>query len=124
MYAETTRPAKLLVVDYFRLWNTGDLSLAEGLIAPGFVNHADPTVTDTESLRQAVVRMRADDPTLHVFVDALLGGRGMVTAVGRVVNSRVGEPSVWNSVWTFRMDGPIAEIWRHRDAPPAADRTE
>ncbi|MCU1420864.1 MAG: hypothetical protein JWN36_515 [Microbacteriaceae bacterium] len=123
MYAETTRPAKLLVVDYFRLWNTGDLALAEGLIAPGFVNHADPSVTDTETLRDAVVRMRTDDPALHVFVDALLGGRGMVTAVGRVVRGRAGEPAVVNTVWTFRMDGPIAEIWRHRDAPVAAERT-
>jgi hypothetical protein len=124
MYVETTRPAKLLVVDYFRLWNTGDLALAEGLIAPGFVNHADPSVTDEETLRQAVVRMRADDPCLHVFVDALLGGHGMVTAVGRVVQRRHNEPAVMNTVWTFRMDGPIAEIWRHRDPPPAAERTE
>ena len=124
MYAETTRPAKLLVVDYFRLWNTGDLALAEGLIAPGFVNHADPSVTDEETLRQAVARMRTDDPSLHVFVDALLGGRGMVTAVGRVVRGLAGEPAVVNSVWTFRMDGPIAEIWRHRDAPAAGERTQ
>ncbi len=124
MYTESTRPAKLLVVDYFRLWNTGDLALAEGLIAPGFVNHADASVTDVESLRAAVVRMRAADPSLHVFVDALLGGRGMVTAVGRVVSSRVGEPAVWNAVWTFRMDGRIAEIWRHRDAFADEVRTE
>jgi hypothetical protein len=122
MYTETARPAKLLVVDYFRLWNTGDLALADGLIAPGFVNHADPSVTDAESLRAAVVRMRRADPTLHVFVDALLAGRGMVTAVGRVVNSRIGEPAVWNSVWTFRVDDRIAEIWRHRDAPAVDER--
>ena len=123
MNPEQTRTAKLMVVDYFRLWNTGELRLADGIIAPGFVNHADPTVTDHASLREAVIRERTKDPLLHVYVDALLGGRGMVTAVGRVLNSSRLE-GVANTVWTFRMDGGIAEIWRHLDRPISAERAE
>jgi len=70
-----------MVLTYFQLWNTGDPALADGLLGDHFVNHADPSVSDADSLKSAVSRMRDSDPQLRVFVDAVLGGPRMVTAV-------------------------------------------
>ena len=120
----TTADPKRLVLTYFQLWNTGDLALADGILGEHFVNHADPAVTDVESLKSAVARTRERDPELHVFVDAVLGGPRMVTAVGRARTRLDSGPSTWSAVWTFRLDHGIVEVWRHRDPPTDVDRVE
>lgn len=113
MSESTDVSRKSLVLRYFHLWNTGEVELAEGLLAPDFRYHSYAAITDADSLRSTVERARSGDPNLHVYVDAVLGADSMVTVVGRIVSGP--ERIVRSAVWTIRVDDQIKEIWTYRD---------
>jgi predicted SnoaL-like aldol condensation-catalyzing enzyme len=53
---------KAIVRRYIEMWNTGNVDLADAVLAPTYVDHAHPEVTGPESVTQALQRVRTAFP--------------------------------------------------------------
>jgi len=91
------------------VWNTGNLTVADLLTAPNYVDHTAPAgwPVGPAGLRQAVAHNRLTFPDLHYTIEELV-------AEGDRVLTR----------WTMHVtgmslrrvaDGQIAELWGHSD---------
>ena len=111
--------AERLVARYFEMWNTGDRSIAEEILAPDWVDHAHPEVDGPPDVARAVERVRAARPGLRFQIDATLNNGPLVAAVGRVGDGPAdGDPPA-ELIWLIRTHGGrMAEMWTYR----AADR--
>jgi steroid delta-isomerase-like uncharacterized protein len=89
------------------LWNAGDLTVVDDLVAPDFVNHsaAPGTRADREGFRQAAARTRALFPDFHVTVEELI-------AEGEAVVVRFTARGTLQLAWEHPIIGPIGATGR------------
>jgi predicted SnoaL-like aldol condensation-catalyzing enzyme len=98
---------KAIVRHYLEMWNTGNIALADEVLAPDWVDHAHPEVTGPESVKQAVSKIRAAFPDFHIIIESIVG-EGDLVAVHATVR-RGGSSRV---MWFVRIaDGKMAEMW-------------
>ncbi len=113
---------------YEELWNRGNLSVADELIAPDFINHAASPGSNrgSESMRGSVIWARNAFPDLHFEIEELVAEgdivAGRLTMSGTHQGSLMGEPPTGRSLRTNHMhfvrfrDGKVVEHWGARDA--------
>lgn len=103
--------ARGVVARYFRVWNDGDLSAMEDLLSTEWVDHAHPERRSAHDVAEAIAAVRASDPTMRIYVDALLGDEHLVTVNGRTETAE----GVRSWVWLVRVeDGRMREMWTYR----------
>jgi steroid delta-isomerase-like uncharacterized protein len=112
---------------YEEVWNRGNLSVADELIAPDFINHAASPGSNRgpESMRGSVTWARNAFPDLHFEIEELIAEgdivAGRLTMSGTHEGSLMGEPPTGRSVRTNHMhfvrfrDGKAVEHWGVRD---------
>ena len=112
---------------YEEVWNRGNLSVADELIAPDFINHAASPGSNRgpESMRGSVTWARNAFPDVHFEIEELVAEGDIVA--GRLTMSAthegplMGEPPTGRSVRTNHMhfvrfrDGKAVEHWGVRD---------
>jgi len=115
-----------------RIWNDGDLALADVLVAPGYVNHGGlipDLVYGPEAIKIAVALYRTAFPGLHITVEAL-GADGTIvelqwsarrTPLGAAAGEARGgeEGTLWGTTRCRFDDGQIAESWTSWDRAAA-----
>lgn len=70
---------KSLVHKYIELWNTGNLALADEVLASNFVDHSHPKFSPgPDSVKQAVIDFRAAFPDAHVTIEQMISEGDMV----------------------------------------------
>lgn len=98
---------KAIVRRYLEMWNTGNVALADEVLAPDWLDHAHPEVTGPESVKQAVSKVRAAFPDLQFTIESIVSEGDIVAvyaAVQRGGSSRV--------MWFVRIaNGKMAEMW-------------
>ena len=117
---------------YEELLNGGDLSVADQLVAPDFVNHEAPPGRDRgpESMRGLAVMLRTAFPDLHFEIEELVAEgdvaegdvvAGRLTMSGTHEGPLMGTPPTGHSVRQDHMhfvrfkDGKAMEHWGVRD---------
>ena len=112
---------------YEELWNRGNLSAADELIAPDFINHAASADSNRgpESMRASVAWARNAFPDLHFEIEELVAEgdivAGRLTVSGTHDGSLMGEPPTGRSVRNDHMhfvrfrDGKAVEHWGVRE---------
>jgi predicted SnoaL-like aldol condensation-catalyzing enzyme len=106
---------KATVQRYFTMWNTGDTSAVEEIISSTFVQHSEPPLSGPAQLANSIIERRANSPSLHVLIDAVLGQGPIITVVGRIEEQVDGGRDLRSGVWTIRVDEQIQEIWTYID---------
>jgi predicted ester cyclase len=108
---------------YEELWNRGNLSVADELIAPDFINHAASPGSNRgpESMRGSVTWARNAYPDVHFEIEELVAEgdivAGRLTMSGTHEGSLMGEPPTGRSVRNNHMhfvrfrDGKAVEHW-------------
>ena len=72
---------KALVRKYLELWNTGNLALAEEVLAPDFVDHLHSELAPgPESVKKEVAAFRAAFPDAKVMAEQMIGEGDTVVA--------------------------------------------
>jgi len=70
---------KALVRRYVQLWDTGNVALADEVLAADFVDHAHPEFAPgPQSVKQAVIDFRTAFPDAHVTTEYLVSEGEMV----------------------------------------------
>ena len=112
---------------YEELWNRGNLSVADELIAPDFINYSASPGSNRgpESMRGSVAWARNAFPDLHFEIEELVGEgdivAGRLTVSGTHRGSLMGEPPTGRSVRNNHMhfvrfrDGKVVEHWGVRE---------
>src|SRR5437868_7655016 len=99
---------------YLEMWNTGNVALADEVLAANYVDHAHPEIIGTESVKRSVLDIRAAFPDFQITIESITSEgdnvivRGIVsrTFQGNKMNSPVG--------WTARIvDGKMLELHTH-----------
>lgn len=98
---------KAIVRRYIEMWNTGNVALADEVLAPTWLDHAHPEVTGPESVKHAVLKIRDAFPNFRIAVESILAEGDLVALRGvvqREAFSRV--------MWFVRIaDGKMVEMW-------------
>ena len=112
---------------YEELLNRGDLSVADELVAPDFINHEAPPGRDRgpESMRVLATMLRTAFPDLHFTIEELVAEgdvvAGRLTMSGTHEGPLMGMPPTGRSVQQAHMhfvrfrDGKAVEHWGVRD---------
>ncbi len=121
-----TQPHKSLIHKYIELWNTGNLALADEVLAPNFVDHAHPEFAPgPDSVKQAVADFLAAFSDAQVTIEQMIC-EGDVVAVRLVLTGThratfAGFPPTGKRAVLHGMDfiriasGKMAELWNCSD---------
>jgi predicted SnoaL-like aldol condensation-catalyzing enzyme len=98
---------KAIVKRYIEMWNTGNVMLADEVLASTWLDHAHPEVTGPESVKQAVSKIRAAFPDFYITIECILGESDLVALRGMVQRE-----DATRVMWFVRIaDGKMAEMW-------------
>lgn len=113
--------ARQLVLRYFEMWNTGDVSIAGEVLHPEWRDHAHPEVAGVGDVRRAVEQMRAARPELRFEISAVLNEGDLLAAVGEVTLGSGGTATSSRLIWLIGMrDGLMAEMWTYHSGSVSA----
>jgi len=108
-------PSHQVVHRYFRVWNTGDTTLALEVLDPNRTDHAHPEVEGPADVQRAVMQIRATRPGLRFHIDTILGGDDLLSVVGGVGQGSRPDTMDSHLIWRVRLaDGRMAEMWTYR----------
>jgi predicted SnoaL-like aldol condensation-catalyzing enzyme len=103
---------KALVRRYMEMWNTGNVELADEVLASAWVDHAHPEVTGPESVKQAVSKIRATSPDFRIVIESMLSEGDMVALRGTVLRTQQGKEVASRVMWFVRIaNGKMVEMW-------------
>lgn len=103
---------KALVRRYLEMWNTGNVQLADEVLAQTWIDHAHPEVNGSEGVKQAVHERRAALPGLHFTIESILSEGEMVALRGTIRFTQQGKEVVSRAMWFVRIaDGRMVEMW-------------
>jgi steroid delta-isomerase-like uncharacterized protein len=108
-----------------QVWNEGQLDRFEEFIARDVVPHTGPGVTDANSLKQGIARIRNAFPDIHIALDAALAEEDKVVARFTISGTHkedfngipaTGKQAVWSGITIYRLaGGKIVEFWTEVD---------
>lgn len=124
--AMTTEANKELVRRYVELWNTGNLPLADEILAPEFVDHTHPgRAPGPESVKDEIKTFRAAFPDAQVDVEQMIGEADTVAFrfIARGTHQGTfgpfpptGKEAVLTGMDFVRIaDGKLVELWSSQD---------
>src|SRR5260370_28610678 len=65
---------KVIVRKYIELWSTGNLALADEVLAANFVDHTHPNqVPGPQSVKEEVKAFREGFPDTHISIEQMIG---------------------------------------------------
>src|SRR5438128_1077952 len=85
---------KTIVRRYIEMWNTGNVELADKVLALTWLDHAHPEVTGPESVKLAVSKIRAAFPGFRITIESILG-EGDLVALRGIVQREVVSRVMW-----------------------------
>jgi predicted SnoaL-like aldol condensation-catalyzing enzyme len=103
---------KAVVRRYIEMWNSGDVALADEVLAPTWVDYAHPEVAGPEHVKQTVRQVRAAFPDFHIVIEHMLSEGDLVALRGMIRRTRQGQEGVSRAMWFARIaNGQMAEWW-------------
>ena len=103
---------KAIVRRYMEMWNTGNVALADELLAPTYVDHTHPEVTGPESVKQAVSKFRATFPDFRISLGDIVSEGDLVALRAILRRTQQGKEVVSRVMWFVRIaDGMMVELW-------------
>src|SRR5690242_12654242 len=107
---------KSFVRGYIEMWNTGNVALADEVLAAAWMDHAHPEVVGTDSVKQSVVRVRTAFPDFHITIEQIVGEGDLVAIRATIL--RGGKTS--RVMWFVRFaEGKMREMWTGSEISPA-----
>jgi predicted ester cyclase len=108
------------------LWNSGDLAVADDIVAPHHVHHnGDEVRHGPDEVKAAVTSLRTAFPDLHFALDDVVSDADLVAVRWTATGTQSGaffdlEPTGRHARWTgmdmVRLDGGrLIELWANAD---------
>jgi len=125
-YFSNIEANKALVKRYVELWSTGNLALADEVLAPEYVDHTHPNqAPGPEAVKQEVLAFRMGFPDAHITIEHMIGEEDLVAFrfVLRGIHSGpfagfppTGKEAILTGVDFVRIaSGKMIELWSTQD---------
>src|SRR5689334_7986484 len=96
---------------YLDMWNTGDIGIADEVLAPGYVDYAHPDM-DIATIQQTVLKTRAALPDFAITIDTIIAEGDMVAIRDTIRRTQNGHEIVSQGMRFIRtVDGKMVEMW-------------
>ena len=117
---------KALVRRYVELWSTGNLAIADEILAPNYVDHTHPNAAPgPESVKEQVAEFRAGFPDAQIIIEQMIG-EGDIVAFRFVLRGThqgtfaglppTGKLDTLTGMDFIRIaDGKMVELWSSQD---------
>ena len=102
-----TEANKAVVRQYIEMWNTGEVGLAEAVLAPDWLDHNHPEVQGPENVKQSMLKVRSAVPNFHITIDTILG-EGDLVALRGTVHTQTDSHVMW---FVRLVNGKMHEMW-------------
>ncbi len=103
---------KAVVKRYIEMWNTGNVALADEVLAPRYVDHAHPEVTGPEPVEQALLEFRSAFPDFRITIESLISEGDMVAPMATLRRTHQGKEAASRVMWFIRLaNGKMVELW-------------
>ncbi|GHO70777.1 hypothetical protein KSC_096690 [Ktedonobacter sp. SOSP1-52] len=103
---------KGLVRRYLEMWNTGNMELADEVLAPTWIDHAHPEVTGPDSVKQSLSQVRAAFPDFRITIKSIVSEDNMVAIRATIQRTHQGKEITSGVMWFVRIaDGKMTEMW-------------
>jgi predicted SnoaL-like aldol condensation-catalyzing enzyme len=120
---EELEAKKALVRRYFEMWNTGAGVVADDVLGPTYVDHANPDVLGPAAARALAPRFHAANPDARLIIEAIAAEGEFVTVRNAVHRTRGGKEVVSRGMAFFRVaNGKLVEQWSSYPGKAAAGR--
>jgi hypothetical protein len=111
--------AKSLAARYIEMWNSGDVSVADAVLRPDWVDHAHPEVESIEDVKAAVGRTRAAFPDFHISIESMVGEEDQVAVQAVLRGMRPPSDPDSRVLWLIRVTaGKMAEQRTFQESIP------
>jgi|SRR5579864_3121652 len=122
----STEENKSVVRRYYdEVWNSGDFSAAEAIIAPNYLYHGMPEMHGLSGLKEMFTGAHTSFPDLHFTIEELIAEGDKVVSRWQAVGTNEGEfmgiPATGKKVLVAGVvisrlvDGKVAEEWESWD---------
>jgi predicted SnoaL-like aldol condensation-catalyzing enzyme len=106
---------KALIRGYIEMWNTGNVALADKVLAADWMDHAHPEIVGTDNVKQSVVKVRTAFLDFHITIEQIVAEGDLVAL--RVSILRGGKTT--RVMWFVRVaDGKMREMWTGSEISP------
>jgi len=103
---------KAVVKRYIEMWNTGNVALADEVLALTYVDHPHPEVTGPEPVKQALLEFRAAFPDFRITIESLISEGDMVAPMATLRRTHQGKEAASRVMWFIRLaNGKMVELW-------------
>lgn len=103
---------RALVQRYFDMWNSGDASVADQVLAPTYFDHAHPEVIGPAAFRSLVPRFRVANPRAVMSISFEASDGDLVAVRNSIAFVHDGKPHKTEGFALFRaLEGKLIEQW-------------
>jgi predicted SnoaL-like aldol condensation-catalyzing enzyme len=103
---------KSIVSRYIEMWNTGNVILADEVLASTYVDHVHPEILGPEHVKKSLLKFRTAYPDFHITVNAIISESDLVALRGTIHRTHEGNEAVSLVIWFVRIEnGKMAELW-------------
>ena len=113
-----TEANKAVFRQYIEMWNTGNVILADEVLAANYRDHAHPEVTGADSVKQSMLKVRESFPDFHITIDQIIGQGELVAVRAIIRRTQQGKENISRVMWFVRVeDGKMVDLWTGTEAP-------
>jgi predicted SnoaL-like aldol condensation-catalyzing enzyme len=106
---------KALVRSYIEMWNTGNVTLADEVLAADWKDHAHPEVVGKNNVKQAVEKVRTAFADFHIRIEQIVAEGDLVAVRATILR---GEKTS-RVMWFVRVaEGKMREMWTGSETSP------
>lgn len=103
---------KAIARRYIEMWNTGNVGLADEVLALTYVDHAHPEVRGPEQVKQEVQEVRAAFPDFYITIESMISEGELVALRRTIRRTHQGKEVVSQVMWFIRFaSGKMVELW-------------
>lgn len=107
-----TETNKTLVRNYYEMWNTGDTSKSDDVLAQYYVDHAHPEIATLDAFKEAVIKTRSAFPDFRSRIEFMLAEDDKVALRLSLHRTQNGAEVVSTGLVVFRVAADkLAEQW-------------
>src|SRR5690349_14835631 len=93
---------------YLEMWNTGNLALADEVLALNYVDYAHPEITSPDGVKQSVQKIRAALPDFNIAIEFIISEDDLVALRGTIRRTQQGTLVASRVIWFMRItDGKL-----------------
>src|SRR5690349_1742604 len=103
---------KAVVRRYIEMWNTGNIALADEVLATDYSDEAHPEIVGIASVKKSLQDVRAAYPDFQIVIESIIGEDDLVAVRAVIKRTHQGKEMFSRVMWFVRVvEGKMETLW-------------